>query len=327
MIKYDSDKNTKSVMNKFQILYICSAARSGSTLTDMFMGGHSQCASLGELNFLAKGINLNDKCSCGTNLCNCFEWLKIYNAIKRSHQIDLISDPYKFNLWDAIAYDNIDYTQQTKHFIFAVKFRKAWLDGRNRLPVFLRNRLPIPPSLLKAVNNKMALYNEISRSWGKSVIVDSSKNVREAVELYERWPNTVKIVLLIRDGRGVYFSRRSSGYTQSESIAGWLNYYRRALPALDKFIPAESLLKIRYEDLATNPENVGQTLCHFINIPFEPTMLDLTKVTRHLVGGNNTRFASNKEIKLDTRWQTELLGEELDFFMRTGGNMNRQLGY
>ena len=39
------------------------------------------------------------------------------------------------------------------------------------------------------------------------------------------------------------------------------------------------------------------------------------------------RFSSNKKIELDTRWQTELCGDELDFFMRTGGDMNRQLGY
>lgn len=43
MIKLDSDKNTESEMNKFQVLYICSAARSGSTLTDMFMGALSMC--------------------------------------------------------------------------------------------------------------------------------------------------------------------------------------------------------------------------------------------------------------------------------------------
>ena len=56
------------VQNGFHVLYICSAARSGSTLTDMFIGGHSQTASLGEINLLGNAISLNAECSCGDKL-------------------------------------------------------------------------------------------------------------------------------------------------------------------------------------------------------------------------------------------------------------------
>lgn len=327
MVNIDSYKIVNSSSDDFRVLYVCSAARSGSTLTDMFIGGHSQTASLGELNFLNKVINLNHKCSCGADLRMCHQWREVFNAIKHSTNIDLLVNPYTYNLWDAISSDTIDYEWQTRSKVLAVNFRKAWLSGRNLLPNLLRDFIPIPPSLSKALDNKMNLYHEIARCWGKSIIVDSSKNDREAIELFKKWPDSIKIVLLIRDGRGVYFSRRSSGYTQSESIKGWLNYYQRALPALDKFIPSESLLKIRYEDLATKPEEVGRILCNFAHISFEPEMLDFTRFTRHLVGGNNMRFSSNKKIELDTRWQTELCGDELDFFMHTGGDMNRQLGY
>ena len=327
MVNIDSNKIVNSSSNDFRVLYVCSAARSGSTLTDMFIGGHSQAASLGELNFLSNGISLNHKCSCGMDLRICNQWREVFDAIKHSTNIDFLINPYTYNLWDAISSDTIDYKWQTRSKVLAVNFRKAWLSGRNLLPNLLCDFMPIPPSLSKALDNKMNLYREIARCWEKSIIVDSSKNDREAIELFKKWPDSIKIVLLTRDGRGVYFSRRSSGYTQSESIKGWLNYYQRALPALDKFIPSESLLKIRYEDLATKPEEVGRILCNFAHIPFEPEMLDFTRFTRHLVGGNNMRFSSNKRIELDTRWQTELCGDELDFFTRTGGDMNLQLGY
>ena len=52
----------KASNDNFRVLYICSAARCGSTLTDMFIGGHSQATSLGEINFLGRAIGLNEEC-------------------------------------------------------------------------------------------------------------------------------------------------------------------------------------------------------------------------------------------------------------------------
>lgn len=324
---YSSDQTEKIVETDFRVLYICSAARGGSTVTDMFMGGHSQVASLGEINMLGKNISLDAECSCADKLRTCIEWCKVYDAILLRHGIDFTKNPYKFRLWDAIAVTKIDHQRQTNIYRLAVRMRRAWMDGRNFFSgSFLRKHFPIPPVLLKALKNKMELYRQISHCWNKSVIVDSSKNIREAIELHQRWPDVVKVVLLTRDGRGVYFSRRSSGFSQFESINGWLKYYRRA-PLLENYIAPSSLLKIKYEDLATNPDKTGRVLCNFMNIPFEPEMLNLEQTTRHLVGGNNTRFAQGKKLHLDDRWQTELNGAELDFFIRSGGDMNYYLGY
>ena len=317
----------KNIQNGFQVLYICSAARSGSTLTDMFLGGHSQTASLGEINLLGNALNLNAECSCGDKLSACIEWRKVFYAILSSHNIDLVKNPYEFKLWDAISFNTIDHQHQTRAYLLAITFRKAWMRGRDHLPYSLRKHFPIPPILLEALRNKINLFKEISRCWGKTVIVDSSKNFREAVELHQRWPNLVKVILLTRDGRGVYLSRRSSGRDRLESVSGWLNYYYNALPLLERYIASDSLLKIHYEDLASDPENTGRVLCDFVGIPFESQMLDLSQSTRHLVSGNNTRFSPEKGIRLDERWRTELYGKELDFFERVGGDMNYRLGY
>lgn len=317
----------QTAQDDFRILYICSAARCGSTLTDMFVGGHSHAASLGEINFLGKAISLDAKCSCGDNLRTCMQWRKVFDVILSAQGIDLIKNPYAFRLWDSLAAVGIDHRHQTLAYRAAVTFRKAWMEGRNHLSDGLRERFPIPPVLLKALHNKIDLYRAISRCWGKSVIVDSSKNFREAVELHQRWPDLVKVLLLTRDGRGVYLSRRSSGLSQSESVNGWLRYYRRAVPLLESHIAPSNLLKIRYEDLASDPEGTGRILCDFVGIPFESGMLDLAQATRHLVDGNNTRFAPGKGIRLDERWRTELYGAELDFFKRNGCDMNCRLGY
>lgn len=327
MTHSESNQAGKIGQDNFRVLYICSASRSGSTLTDMFMGGHSQSTSLGEVNRLNKIISLGIKCSCGNELHACTQWRTVFDAIKSSQNIDLIKNPYGLKLWDAISHFKIDHHQQTRAYHLAVAFRRTWMECRDHLPNSLRNHFPIPPILFKALHNKMMLYRKISRCWGRTVIVDSSKNVREAVELHQRWPDLVKVVQLTRDGRGVYFSCRSSGISQSKSVNGWLKYYRRALPLLEKHIATNSLLKIRYEDLTSDPEKTGRDLCAFIGIPFEPGMLNLDQSTRHLVGGNPTRYLPEKGIRHDERWRTELQGEDLDFFNRVGGDMNHRLGY
>lgn len=138
------------------------------------------------------------------------------------------------------------------HTRLAVNLRKAWVDVRNHLPYNLCEYTPIPPVLVKALRNKMDLYRAVSRCWDKSVVVDSSKNFRQAVELYRRWPDLVRVILLTRDGRGTYLSSRSSGHSRSNSVNAWLSYYRRSLPLLESHIAQSSLLKMRYEDLVFN---------------------------------------------------------------------------
>lgn len=311
-----------------RVIYVCAAARSGSTLSDMFLGSHSQVASLGELNFLGKAISLGQSCTCGSTVGSCGSWAMVLDALKAEVGPDLRANPYGLRLWDALASTVVDHAYQTASYRRAVQFRKAWMEVRGQLPAAFRERVPIPESLRLAIQNKVHLYRIIARLWQKRVLVDSSKNQREAVELYLSWPERVRVVLLTRDGRGVYLSQKRGGRDNAQSLAGWRNYYRRALPLIERHVPAHAKLWLRYEDLASDPEAAGRQLCNFAGIPFEPSMLDLAGVTRHMVNGNDTRFAPGKGFRLDERWRRELSRADLDYFERHGGGaMNRLLGY
>lgn len=309
-----------------RVLYVCSAARCGSTLTDMFVGGHSQVASLGELNFLGKALSLDADCSCGAKLRLCPAWDGVFGSLKSSWGADVRTDPYGYRLWDALASNQIDSAHQTTALRLMVGWRKGMMELRERAPSGLRPVL-LPGVLTEALHNKAHLYRTLATRWNKEVLVDSSKSMREALELNRMWPDAVKVVLLTRDGRGVYLSRRSSGRTREQAIAGWLNYYSRALPLSAKLLPQSGLLHLRYEDLAADPERTARKLCDFVGLAFEVSMLELGKATRHLVNGNDTRFAANRGIRLDERWRRDLVGEELEFFEERGGDMNRRLGY
>lgn len=309
------------------ILYICSAARCGSTITDMFLGGHSRVASLGEINFLGKAVKLGEACSCGEPVATCSTWKRLYDAVKKQTGIDIAETPYAYRLWDARSRVIIDHNHQNALFHARFLFRRAWLGLREALPSGLRSIIPIPPAYEKALHNKMQLFQLMADTWGKKVIVDSSKNPWEAIELAARWPEQVKVVLVTRDGRGVYLSRRSSGFDRGISVRDWMKYYRRAAPMLVKRLPAPNLLQMRYEDFASDPEGMGRKLCEFAGIEYEPSMLALDQGERHMANGNDTRFSPSKGIRLDERWRDGLKGDELAYFERHGGPVNRMLGY
>lgn len=307
--------------------YICSAARSGSTLTDMLLGGHPDAASLGELNFIGKAIAIGEHCSCGHTVSECPEWNKIFLNIQSTRGIDFLEHPYEYRLWDARAAVKQDFNHQTRSFLAAVKVRGAYYDACNLLSTKLRNLLPLPATYNEAIQNKIQLYDTILKSWDKRVIIDSSKNIREAIELYLTAPDRVRIVLLTRDGRGVYCSERTSGFSQAQSLSTWKRYYQRALWLVDKKLPSKSVLRLKYEYLASNPESAARVLCNYLNIDFLPQMLELAAHTRHLVNGNDTRFRANRPIKLDERWRRDLKGEDLSYFSNHDNGLNKRLGY
>jgi hypothetical protein len=293
----------------------------------MFLGGHAQAASLGELNFLGKALSLREACSCGTALSECNEWRKVFDSVRSDKGFSPVDDPYRLRLWDARSRVLIDTSHQTPLFHAAFYFRRAWLGVRESLPHVAQKFVPIPPVLRRALANKMYLYQTIGEQWRKTHVIDSSKNPWEAMELARRWPDRVKVVLVTRNGRGVYLSRRGSGFSRRVSVSEWMNYYRRALPVLERNVSTEQLHRMSYEDFARDPEAAGRALCDFVGLDFDPTMLSLSAAGRHMANGNDTRFNPQKGIRLDERWRTELTGEELEYFNTHGAAINRMLGY
>lgn len=317
-------QNNKRIVGK-RFVYICAPARSGSTILDMFLGGHPRIRSLGELNMIGKALALNQECTCLTPLRKCPAWAEVFSVIREQYGIDFIKAPYDFRLWDARAVAKVDRRHQTKIFEMNAWLRRVWLRARVELPPEWRGPLPAP--LERAIANKSRLYDAVCNSWNCDVVVDSSKNYWEAIELSRRWPEQVLVLLLVRDGRGVYHSRRKSGRSRAESLHGWRVFAERTMPLLVRNVPEQCLVRLRYEELASDPAMIGESLVRRIGLTFDAAMLDLSSAERHMVNGNETRFSPGKGIRLDERWRDGLVGEELEFFERTAGALNRQLGY
>lgn len=314
----------EKIMTKYCL--ICSAARSGSTLLDLLIGGHSRAASLGEFSFLGKAISLNQKCSCGESIHMCIEWKKVFDYVKQDMGVDLLNNPYALKQWDTRASVIIDYKQQTKLYFIANKIRTVWCDVYFELMYNKCLRIALPKSLREGISNSAYLYDVVSAEWDKSLIVDSSKNVHKALALYEKFPENVRIIYLTRDGRGVYNSRRST-FSRSQSIGGWYKYNKRASHLFGKCIPEEGILHLKYEDLVGDLEGSLMSICEFLDAGYEASMMDLGHGERHLVNGNNTMFKRDRGVKLDERWKSELSNEDIQYFNKRCGELNSILGY
>jgi hypothetical protein len=308
-----------------QCLYICGAGHSGSTLLDMLLGSHSRIASLGEIINLPMDLTTNSTCTCGQKVRDCDLWSAVVRELEQMQGLDLGKNPYALNLGPIYAAAG---DPRVTGGLYRLRRRLGAALHYAELRAGLFGALrPFLPAIYKGLENNLQLYDIVGRQLDVDFVVDSSKIYTKAVGLSKLAPGHVKIILLIRDGRAVYYSMRKRKYERKFSLDSWYTHFRRALPLIERHVPAGNVLTVKYEDLATAPERVLRHICDFAGIIFEPAMLDMKAKVHHNVNGNNMRFSKSSDIRLDSSWETKLDADERAFFEARAGWLNRKLGY
>lgn len=306
-------------------VFICSAAHAGSTLLDLLIGAHTQVSSLGEISQLSKNIALNNDCSCGSAIRSCPVWQEALKIAGDEAGIDILAEPYALHMGYPLASRVVDASHQTRGYLT----RRQLLLGLQYAQ--LRYGLPVSrvlPGLVDmGIDSNVRIYDAIRGVLHTDVIVDSSKSYLKAVSLYLRHPEHTRVLLLTRDGRGVLWSNIKKGVARGKGVREWRTTYSRAMPLLRRHIPQERCLRVRYEDLTGDTAGVLRSICDFIGLPFEPAMLDYRRKTHHIVNGNRMRLSSSSAIRADEEWKVRLSPEDLQFFERRAGSLNRALGY
>ena len=316
-----------------KFLYIVSSPHGGSTLLSLVLGMHPRAANLGEASLIPKQLAKGEPCTCGEPLGACAAWRPVFDLLARQENVDLRTSPYGFFLGDAIKSSIgsglIDTEYQTKWRTVVAKTRGAadtlaLLGAPHRALL----RLLTLPSIRASVDNTIRLYEIAAKAWGRPLIVDASKLPKKAVHLYLRDPARVRILHLLRDGRGVLASRMT--YMSTENAASrWVHYHKLAQPLLRRWVPEEHKRALRYEEFATDPVLHARRLCEWLEIEFAPAMLEVGgQRTAHSAGGNPARFSLSRGIgPPDERWRSVLNAEQLERFERIAGALNRELGY
>ncbi len=305
-------------------IYICSAGHSGSTLLDMLIGSHSRIESLGEITHLPKNLALNTICGCGSPVRECEFWKGAISNIERKLNIDLVSNPYILDLGYISARIIVDKRHQTIFYNLARKISHGliYIHYRHTIPLYYF----LLPRFEKSINNNHLLYQSVRNYNDAGLIVDSSKAYLKGLGVYLHNKDETRIIVLVRDGRGVFYSNLKRGFDRRKSLNGWINYYQRALVLIDKYVNKEHVLFVKYEDLAKNTKKVMEDISKFIDVEYESAMLDFSSKVHHITNGNNTRFKSSK-INLDEAWKNNLNESDLNYFNVKALDLNKRLGY
>ena len=94
-------------------------------------------------------------------------------------------------------------------------------------------------------------------------------------------------------------------------LTKWARHYTRHILLARKLLAGVEHAFIRYESLATDPQTTMTSLMTWLGQSFEPSQLKWHDRKQHSIGGNTMRFEQEAEVRLDTRWKTELTARQI----------------
>ncbi|MDH5178763.1 MAG: sulfotransferase [Gammaproteobacteria bacterium] len=297
-----------------ELLYIMSPSYSGSTLLTFLLAMHPDIATIGELKATSMGDINEYVCSCGSKITTCGFWGNVSAEMSRQGR--------RFALNDFGTHFSSDAYLCGRFMRAGVK--GPLLEGVRKLAVTL---LPGCSRVHQSVlQQNQALIETITRLQGGSIFLDDSKDPIRVKYFIESGLWNVKVIYLTRDGRGTtcsYMKHYNAG--MHEAVVQWLSKCREMDEVVSQ-LPAESYIKIRYEDLCNKPEETLKRIVGFANLETSKVVSDFTTVKHHILG-NSMRLGSSGEIKLDEKWKTQLSEADLKLFVEQGAAMNARLGY
>ena len=274
----------------YRLVFVLGSGRCGSTLLDLVMNGHSEVLGLGELSTLGTAARPLE----GDDGSADDPYVTFWRAVRAGYE------ERTGRSWD-------DLELQHGRWPDVVRWTGARLDEWHQ-----RN---------------LAVLDSASKVSGRQILMDASK-WPQRLSLLRRGtpPLDLWVVELVRDGRAVtnsYIQRYDDFWGglrvwMTSSIAGSL---------LRRRVPSGRWLKIRYEDLAREPERTLRAVCVHLGIDYEPGMLDFRNSPYFGLGGNpNTRSSGEEGFSLDERWRRQMPKRRRRQFAIVGGWLNRAYG-
>lgn len=298
---------------KLPLVYIHAASHSGSTLLAIQLARHPEVATVGELAGTPYRSRPGYQCSCGAELERCGFWREVSAAMARR------------------GYSYSAATVQTDIRNAPNPIARRLLKPMHRGPLLEAVRdaaLALAPGgrshLERHQSLKAALVESIRECTGKPVLVDSSKSGLQ-LKYHLRNPRLdVKLIWLVRDGRGVALSIvRNQGSSLAQGAYEWRRRNEEARAIVRRLDPSR-WIQVRYEALCAEPQQTLARLWRFIGAA--PERVNGAASELHVLG-HRSRLNGAAAIRLNERWRTELSIADLHLFGGVAGALNRELGY
>lgn len=330
-------KAKDGVKNKIPLVYIIASSHSGSTLLAMLLNAHPDVCSVGELKATSLGDVDRYRCSCQEKIKECPFWNDITKAMARKG--------FEFD----IASAGTDIRSG------ATKYIDMLLRPLHRGPILESIRdlaLELSPTWRRCRPNiqkvNYALMQCVLERSGKRVLVDSSKIGLRLKYLLRHPELNVKIIRLVRDGRGVSLTyidparfadardpnlrgggmggdRASERISIAVAAREWRRSNEEAQCILDK-LDQDRWMQVKYEDVCERTDETLAQIYQFIGANPDHENRSFRSIEHHVVG-NGMRLDFTCKIRLDNRWKSVLSESDRRIFDSVAGDMNRRLGY
>jgi hypothetical protein len=290
-----------------QVIYILAHSRSGSTLLARMLGQVESWVSVGEVRYLwRRGMVENQPCGCGEPFLSCKFWAPVvrdaFGQVTRAEAARMA---------DTIRYAD-----------------RVWRMGR-----------PQDSRTSEATQLLGTLYTAIRKVSGASVIIDSSKSPSYARLLGRSQEIRVHLVHLVRDCRGVAYSRirrvargelqaRSENLLVARTALEWIavNELSHGLAATLPYTLA------RYEDVVSHASEAILRIASSSHLPApDLSFVGDSRVSLgadHTVSGNQMRFESGWiPLRLDEEWRYRLTRGQRMLLTTVGQRWLARYGY
>lgn len=299
-----------------RLVYLVGAGYSGSTLFAFLANAHSRVASVGE----ATGPNRRHergayRCSCGATLATCAFWKQVGEAMARR------GFTFGPDAWD-LAFD-VGGGRIVRQLAIQSLRSNVLDEARDTLVL----GAPGWGARLREIGRRNAAFvDAVLEVTGKSIFLDATKTAPRARLLRRLVDPELRIVHLVRDAPGHVCSQiKNMGASLEAGIRNWKRAVDHAL-RLEAHVAADRFLRIRYEDLCTNPGEEMARFARFVGVEPEPLPADFRDTDHHIIG-NRMRIAGAGEIVLDERWRTMLTADQIDTVLRRTAEHRRRMGF
>lgn len=287
---------------------------SGATLLTILLNAHSQIVSNGESMYFDENDTKRYDCSCGKYIDECEFYETTTRHMRRAdgtgwdNRLFVQVPPFsrKPVLRSFLHSPRLESTLRQE----LINFVPAYRDTRNRF-----------------LDAQLQFFANARAFSGASIYLDGTKSIRRAQLFARDGRCSMKVLHLVRDGRGFcasYVKNMRPTPSWPDAAEAWMSYIAQ-VNQFSRIFPSVPLLVVRYEDLCRSTAEVIRSICRFLDISYEESAADMMK-DAHILG-NRMRRKFDGTVTEDSSWKEKLDGgtqAELTSLMR--GQLE-QFGY
>ena len=273
----------------------------GATLLALLLNNHPMITALGDTNPTRE---FDQTCACGRQVSQCPFWEAVRQGVgtgRFDHLHNLL--PILPAPLENRPLNGGSVTVSRNAPLNRLAGRAAAVMADTVLPVAWRLRHKPVEDYIETWHNFYGLIRELH---GTSMVVDGSKSSRKVSVMADAWAGQadLRVIHLVRDPRGfVASARRVDPGAEPRALAWLWSDQNRQIEKLSLSVP---YLRVRYEDLAQDPEEQIGPIFDFLALPREPVVCAPRFPEKHHLMGNAMMFKFTGEVRLDERWRKEL---------------------